>query len=735
MEHSIKRLSRAFGLFLILGLALTACGQSEPTEVEVTRIIEVPVEVEGPTVEVTRVVEVEKEMEVPIEPAVGIPFEEQWAGSGHANAEAEAFVHWNEDDPQEVPTNCAKCHSTTGYQDYIGADGSAANVVDAAVPVGEVIACEACHNDVTISMDTVLFPSGVELSGLGPQSRCMQCHQGRASTISVNAGLAEAGLDGEADLDTVSEDIGFSNIHYYAAAATRLGHEVMGGYEYEGKAYDPRFDHVASYDTCIGCHNPHTLELKLDECAACHHNVTGEADLVNIRMNGSLVDYDGDGDMQEGIYYEIETLREMLAAAMTAYSTEIAGAPIVYNAEAYPYFFTDTNGDGEGNEGDENYATWTPRLAKAAYNYQVSLKDPGAFAHGGKYIIELLYDSIEDLNQAIDTPVDLSNAQRIDSGHFAATEEPFRHWDEEGAVPGTCSRCHSAAGLPLYIEQGVSIDQPYASGLNCATCHNDLTTFTRYESAEVEFPSGAVLSFGEDALDANLCLNCHQGRASTNTIAQAIADKADDVVDETLRFANIHYFAAGATLFGTEAKGIYEYPDQVYVGRNEHVGAFDSCIECHDGHALTVNIDSCGNCHENVDSEEELMNIRVSELDFDGNGDVTEGIYSEVQHMGDALYAAMQAYADTNEGTAPIVYDPTTYPYFFDDAGEGYATWTPRLLRTAYNYQYYQKDPGAFAHNPKYVIQMLYDSLADIGGAEAVAGMIRPEVPRAEQAN
>ena len=103
--------------------------------------------------------------------------------------------------------------------------------------------------------------------------------------------------------------------------------------------------------------------------------------------------------------------------------------------------------------------------------------------------------------------------------------------------------------------------------------------------------------------------------------------------------------------------------------------------------------------------------------------------------MGDALYAAMQAYADTNEGTAPIVYDPTTYPYFFDDAGEGYATWTPRLLRTAYNYQYYQKDPGAFAHNPKYVIQMLYDSLADIGGAEAVAGMIRPEVPRAEQAN
>lgn len=728
MERSIKRQLPVIGFFLFLGFMSAACSQNQPAEVEVTRIIEMPVEVPGPPVEVTRVVQVE----VPGEPTVVVPFEEQWAGSAHADAEAEAFVHWNEDDPQEVPTTCAKCHSSTGYQDYIGADGSGANTVDAAVPVGEVIACEACHNAVTVDMDTVLFPSGVELSGLGPQARCMQCHQGRASTVSVNASLAEAGMDGEADLDTVSEEVGFSNIHYYAAAATRLGHEVMGGYEYEGKAYDPRFDHVATYDTCIGCHNPHTLELKLEECAACHDNVAGKEDLVNIRMNGSLVDYDGDGDRQEGIFYEIETLREMLATAMSAYSAEVAGAPIVYNADAYPYFFTDTNGSGIGDEGDESYATWTPRLAKAAYNYQVSLKDPGAFAHGGKYIIQLLYDSIEDLNQALATPVDLSSAQRIDSGHFAATEEAFRHWDEEGAVPASCSRCHSAAGLPLYIEQGTSIDQPLASGLNCATCHNDLTTFSRYESTEVEFPSGAVLSFGEDELDANLCLNCHQGRTSTNTIAQAIDGKEDDVVDEALRFSNIHYFAAGATLFGTQAKGVYEYPDQVYVGRNEHVSAFNTCIECHDVHALTVDIDGCSNCHENVDSEAELMNIRMSEVDYDGDGDVTEGIYSEVQHMGDALYAAMQTYAETNEGTDPIVYDAAAYPYYFNDAGEGYATWTPRLLRAAYNYQYYQKDPGAFAHNPKYVLQMLYDSLADIGGGEAVAGMTRPEIPAEE---
>jgi hypothetical protein len=35
-------------------------------------------------------------------------------------------------------------------------------------------------------------------------------------------------------------------------------------------------------------------------------------------------------------------------------------------------------------------------------------------------------------------------------------------------------------------------------------------------------------------------------------------------------------------------------------------------------------------------------------------------------------------------------------------------------LKAAYNYQYATKDPGAFAHNGKYIIQLLYDSLADL---------------------
>src|SRR6185436_14928761 len=62
--------------------------------------------------------------------AVKVPFLEEWQSSGHADASAEAFVHWDEESPAEVPVECAKCHSTPGYQDFIGADGSAAGEVD-----------------------------------------------------------------------------------------------------------------------------------------------------------------------------------------------------------------------------------------------------------------------------------------------------------------------------------------------------------------------------------------------------------------------------------------------------------------------------------------------------------------------------------------------------------------------------------------------------------------------------
>jgi hypothetical protein len=95
----------------------------------------------------------------------------------------------------------------------------------------------------------------------------------------------------------------------------------------------------------------------------------------------------------------------MLYASLQEYAATVTGTPIVYDLYTYPYFFADTNGDGQVDEGEavysNRYAAWTPRLLRAAYNYQYATKDPGAFAHNGKYALQILHDTLEDLGEDV----------------------------------------------------------------------------------------------------------------------------------------------------------------------------------------------------------------------------------------------------------------------------------------------------------------------------------------------
>jgi hypothetical protein len=677
-----------------------------------------------------------------VEPPFLAEYYHAWVGSAHANTKAEAFNHWNSEG--EVPVECARCHSTPGYVDYVGGDGTAAGTVDNPAPIGTTVTCDACHNPAAAQLTSVEFPSGAVGTDVKASGRCMVCHQGRASADSVNAAIEKVGLTN--DPNTVNADLGFINIHYYAAAATLFGGEARGGYQFEGKVYQGRNFHVPGYTTCADCHNQHTLEVRVDECATCHEDVKTKEDLRFIRMNGSLVDYDGDGDDFEGIAEEIAGLQELAYQAIQTYAREISGTPIIYDASAYPYFFADANDNGQVDEGEGAYKSFTPNLLKAAYNYQVTIKDPGGFAHNPKYLIELLYDTTEMLNSQISEPVDLTTAHRDDVGHFNITDEPFRHWDAEGEVPATCSRCHTAGGLPFYLENGVNIKSAPSQSLACTTCHDVQNNFDLYPSDKVTFPSGATVTFGEGNQN-NLCLNCHQGRESTVSVNAAIsrAGVGPDEVTDALAFRNVHYFAAGASLFGTEVKGAYEFDGKEYNGRNMHVEDFQACSDCHDVHSFQVRVNDCADCHENVETQEDLRTIRqeaedVQPVDYDGDGDTTEPIADEIASFQEALLAGIQKYA-ADVGGAAIAYDAHTHPYWYIDTnGNGtadedevnadnrYVAWTPNLLRAAYNYQYSVKDPGVFAHNPDYILQVLYDSVETIAGADAVANFTRPPV-------
>jgi hypothetical protein len=106
----------------------------------------------------------------------------------------------------------------------------------------------------------------------------------------------------------------------------------------------------------------------------------------------------------------------VLSRALRAYSREVAGVGIIYDAHTYPYFILDANSDSRAdtneNGGLIGYNAFTPRMLKAAYNYQYVQKDPGAFAHNATYVLQALYDSIEDLNTQLTRKINMENMVR-----------------------------------------------------------------------------------------------------------------------------------------------------------------------------------------------------------------------------------------------------------------------------------------------------------------------------------
>jgi hypothetical protein len=428
------------GLLLAAAVVLVACGKATP----------------APTAEPT---------EAPAPTAI-VPQQEAAAGSGHADVAAEAFRHWDGSDPAEVPTSCAKCHSTKGYMDYLGADGSLAGKVDAAVPATEAqgITCVACHNSTAVTHTSVVFPgkdaegNPIVIENLGPSARCMECHQGREAKASVDKQIADFGVT---DLDAVVAPIKNASgrtstllPQHSLWPAAAPGHRCRGGYEKEGKLLT-----LASA----------TRKATIAASAATTRTRCGQGDRMRALCRrrdhrrrpeegahvSSAMDYDGDGNTTEGVYEEIVGLQDLLYAQIQTYAKGKAGTAIAYSPAAYPYWFADTNGDAQTGEDEavaaNGYKAWTARLLKAAYNYQLTVKDPGKFAHGGKYAIELLFDSIADLGG------DVSTLARNDAGHFAGDSLPFRDWDDTGVVPFGCVKCHTAGGLPQVIKSGGTV--------------------------------------------------------------------------------------------------------------------------------------------------------------------------------------------------------------------------------------------------------------------------------------
>jgi hypothetical protein len=308
------------------------------------------------------------------------------------------------------------------------------------------------------------------------------------------------------------------------------------------------------------------------------------------------------------------------------------------------------------------------------------------------------------------------------SAHADSESRSFTRWNDEDPpeIPERCAKCHSTHGYRDFLGlEGATAGQvnkpaPVGTTIECEACHNKVAG----NKTGAMMPSGMELSGLTQ--EAN-CMECHQGRASGVQVNEAIAGLPLDKVNTELSLPNIHNNPAGPILFGTQAHGGFEYEGRDYLDRYLHVIQFETCQQCHDAHSLGIKVEQCSACHRGANSVKALANIRTSNIDYDGDGNIAEGMAGEIATMQDRLLLAMKAYAALAEGVDDIEYDGG----FIDANGEKDSTWTPRLLKAAHNFRMAALDPGSYAHNGRYIIQLHYDSLADLDAN--IFGMIRPE--------
>jgi hypothetical protein len=258
---------------------------------------------------------------------------------------------------------------------------------------------------------TLRSASGLAVTA-GREGFCVACHLGRTGEGKLKIDAAIAGQPANTKLTgtytyaqwpgnsvaggTISSTTNRAAAitpHYFPGAIVQYGSDAGAGYEYGG-SYTSKNPHVNGFNTCIGCHDPHTTAVKITSCKTCHANVNVLADTRNIRIH-STPDYDGDGNTTVGVYSEVEGVKAKLLQAIQNYAAgSYIGVPIFYNAAAGQKKFVTTDG------GTTSYpsANYTPLLLKATFNYALADHDGGGYAHNSRYIIQLLYDSIKDLN-------------------------------------------------------------------------------------------------------------------------------------------------------------------------------------------------------------------------------------------------------------------------------------------------------------------------------------------------
>jgi hypothetical protein len=304
--------------------------------------------------------------------------------------------------------------------------------------------------------------------------------------------------------------------------------------------------------------------------------------------------------------------------------------------------------------------------------------------------------------------------------------------------------------------------------MQCNTCHTYNGTDMRgIRSVDnIFFPpqKASAADSGQVSLTSSmvppsftLCGTCHSGRENGASITKKIGATAD--TSWSLSVTNPHYLGAAGMMLGTSGGVMYQYAGKSYTDKpvfwsttqngphgSPHGGKCASCHAAKFGkHTFEINLSTtvptgtwagsfpvggvqpgavntaaCTGCHagpyalapkitEFEEASAELyaaiQAYAVANLDAiktaTGNANAT-GICYWNAGVGGGQYYALEVSGVCQNGVSPAGSIPFTKA-------------NPKLLKASFNYLWTQKEPGAWAHNEFYALQVIYDSITDLG--------------------
>jgi len=286
-----------------------------------------------------------------------------------------------------------------------------------------------------------------------------------------------------------------------------------------------------------------------------------------------------------------------------------------------------------------------------------------------------------------------------------------------------CVQCHTTTGFISYSTAKITtawgtVSDKTRGVLSCDGCHTDISTGALRTSNPIQ-PYANVPYTNPNLSTSNLCMKCHSGTRSGQSIKALLAANSDF---SNLVFIGSHSSAAAGILLKSAG---YEFDSKNYsnsrhfkhdaIGNNHFkaygydTGVAGPCVGCHmsssnkhsfsplvkdtSGAVTSINSTSCGGCHTGpAFLDAGRMNVRKAKFA--------------------TVLLALQKVLETK-----AIYYANVEPYFFKsvgntDSGNAFTNWgNADTMGAAFNFNLLQHEPGAYAHNMIYSKRLIYDSI------------------------